>query len=285
MKSSIRSLLSRPWEIGWGTDCIVGVLSAAIRPRESEICAGRNSSASTKTVRLIHEGYKMKRRRFLSHLAAVASATLTRNLAESGAQTRRRTRIAIDGKQFLINGQPTYKGRVWRGNRIEGLLMNARLVQGIFDDLNPATRNRWAYPDTRQWDPERNTREFIAAMAEWRRNGLLGFTINLQGGSPEGYSRDQSWHNSAFESDGSLRPDYLNRLARILDRADELGMVAIVGYFYSGQDERLNNEAAVLRGTHDAKERLRSKGHTSVLVDIANECAVPPDQPPIPRAP
>ena len=84
--------------------------------------------------------------------------------------------------------------------------MNARLVQGIFDDLNPDTLNRWAYPDTRQWDPERNTREFIAAMAEWRRHGLLGFTINLQGGSPEGYSQSQLWHNSAFESDGSLRP-------------------------------------------------------------------------------
>ena len=148
----------------------------------------------------------MKRRRFLSHLAGAASATLTGNLIESGAQTWRRTRVAIDRTQFLINGQPTYKGRVWLGNRIEGLLMNARVVQGIFDDLNPDTRNRWAYPDTRQWDPERNTREFIAAMAEWRRHGLLGFTINLQGGSPEGYSQNQPWHNSAFESDVSLRP-------------------------------------------------------------------------------
>jgi len=92
-------------------------------------CAAASQARSAKTARLIHQGYPMKRRRFLSHLAAVASATLTRNLTESGAQTRRRTRIAIDRTQFLINGQPTYKGRVWRGNRIEGLLMNARLVQ------------------------------------------------------------------------------------------------------------------------------------------------------------
>src|SRR5262245_19529825 len=214
----------------------------------------------------------MKRRRFLSHLAAVASATLTRNLTESGAQTRRRTRIAIDRTQFLINGQPTYKGRVWRGNRIEGLLMNARLVQGIFDDLNPDTLNRWAYPDTRQWDPERNTREFIAAMADWRRHGLLGFTINLQGGSPEGYSQNQPWHNSAFESDGSLRPDYLNRLARILDRADELGMVAIVGYFYFGQDQRLKDEAAVRRAVVDATNWILDRGYRNVLIEVNNEC-------------
>ena len=51
------------------------------------------------------------------------------------------------------------------------------------------------------------------------------FTINLQGGSPQGYSKDQPWHNSAFTPTATLRPDYLARLERILDRADELGMV------------------------------------------------------------
>jgi hypothetical protein len=39
--------------------------------------------------------------------------------------------------------------------RIEGLLMNSRMVQGIFDDLNPATRDMWVYPDTQRWDPDR----------------------------------------------------------------------------------------------------------------------------------
>ena len=72
--------------------------------------------------------------------------------------------IAIKGDQFLINGRPTYEGRRWRGMRIQGLLMNSRMVQGIFDDLNPDTRSRWAYPDTGRWDADRNTREFIAAI-------------------------------------------------------------------------------------------------------------------------
>ena len=53
-----------------------------------------------------------------------------------------------------------------------------------------------------------------------------------------------------------------------------VGMVAIVGYFYFGQDERLKNEAAVLRGTHDATEWLLSNGYTNVLVGVANECDV-----------
>ena len=58
--------------------------------------------------------------------------------------------------------------------------MNVRAVQAIFDDLNTGTRGRWAYPDTRKWDPERNTREFIAALPDWRRHGVLAFTVNLQ---------------------------------------------------------------------------------------------------------
>ena len=82
------------------------------------------------------------------------------------------------------------------------------MVQGIFDDRNAETRSRWSYPDG-PWDPERNTREFIDAMPLWRAKGLLAFTINLQGGSPEGYSRSQPWMNSSFETGGSLRPDYV----------------------------------------------------------------------------
>lgn len=205
----------------------------------------------------------MDRRTFLS----LAATPLVRAAA-------RRTEITVEGEQFLINGRPTYAGRYYRGMKIQGLLMNARLVQGIFDDLNPQTRSRWAYPDTGVWDPERNTREFIAAMPEWRRHGLLSFTINLQGGSPQGYSREQPWHNSAIEADGSLRPDYMARLERILDRADELGMAPIVGVFYFGQDERIRDEKAVRRALENAVRWILEKGYRNVLLEVNNECNV-----------
>ena len=186
----------------------------------------------------------------------------------------RRTAVSIAGEEFHINGRPTYAGEFWQGHKIQGLLLNARLVHGIFDDRNPATAANWVYPDTGQWDPERNTREFIAAMPEWRRHGLLAFTINLQGGSPQGYSQAQPWHNSAIEADGSLRADYLGRLERILNKADALGMVAIVGYFYFGQDERLKDEATVVRAVDRATRWILDHGYRNVLVEINNECNV-----------
>src|SRR5262245_52294031 len=186
----------------------------------------------------------------------------------------RKTAASIVGPAFHINGRPTHTGRTWQGHKIEGLLLNSRMVQGIFDDINPETAKLWAYPDTGRWDAERNTREFVAAMPLWRQHGLLGIALNLQGGSPQGYSRDQPWNNSAINADGSLRPDYMRRLAVILDRADELGMVAILGIFYFGQDQRLADEAAIKRATDNAVDWIFEHGYKNVLVEINNECNV-----------
>lgn len=207
----------------------------------------------------------MNRRSFL---AAGAFASLA--VAKPGPATE----VSIHGDRFFLNGKPTYPGRSYHGMRIEGLLMNVRAVQAIFDDLNPATRSRWAYPDTGKWDPERNVREFLAALPEWKRHGVLAFTVNLQGGSPEGYSKDQPWENSALDANGDLRPAYIDRLARILARADELGMVVIVGYFYFGQDERIRDEAAVRRAVTGATRWLLDTGRRNLLVEIDNECNV-----------
>lgn len=184
----------------------------------------------------------------------------------------RRSEVAIDGDRFLINGKPTYSGRTWKGKKIEGLLLNSRMIQGIFDDRNPMTASRWKYPDTGRWDAERNTREFIAAMPEWRRHGLLSFTIGMQGGSPEGYSKTQPWDTGAFRPDGAILAPYRKRLARILDRADELGMVPIVSVFYFGQDERLLSEQAVRRALLETVDFLLSGAYRHVLLEVANEC-------------
>ncbi len=208
------------------------------------------------------------RRRDLLSLAALPLA----RRAPAAAATA--TEIAIDGDRFLLNGKRTYAGRSYKGMRIEGLLLNSRMIQGIFDDRNPETRSKWAYPDTGKWDPDRNTREFVAAMPEWRRHGLLSFTINLQGGSPQGYSQAQPWLNSAINPDGSLRPDAMARLASILDRAAQLGMAPIVGVFYFGQDQVLRDEAAVITALENTVQWILGRGYRNVLLEVNNECDV-----------
>ena len=79
--------------------------------------------------------------------------------------TRRQTRVAVDGEAWLINGVPTWRQREYRGWPIEGLLLNSRMANAVFDDANPATRFLWRYPDTGRWDADRNHRRIRARPA------------------------------------------------------------------------------------------------------------------------
>ena len=191
-------------------------------------------------------------------------------LAARGKDTPQ-TVVTIQGEKFLINGIPTYQGRSWNGYPVEGLLMNSRMVQGIFDDLNPETAGRWAYEDTQKWDPDRNTDEFVKAMDSWYAHGLLAFTINMQGGSPLGYG-NKGWINSALDFKGELRPKYMARLKRILDKAKNISMVAILGLFYNDQEDLLEDEAAVLRAVDNTIDWLFANDYRNVIIEVNNEC-------------
>jgi len=102
-------------------------------------------------------------------------------LAAAGKPMQHLTAVSIAGDQFLINGKPTHEGRSYRGKRIEGLLLNSRMVQGIFDDLNPDTATKWAYPDTElfneddHFDFDKPVNNFIAAVGEYASWGYFDF--------------------------------------------------------------------------------------------------------------
>ncbi len=210
----------------------------------------------------------------MKHIPLVLIALLLAPQVALHAAEPPQTSVSIVGEDFHINGRPTYAGRIWNGHRIEGLLMNSRMVQATFDDLNPDTAKRWAYADTGTWDAERNVREFIVAMPEWKKHGLLAVTVNFQGGSPEGYSGKQPWVTGAFTEDGSLLPDFAARMKRVLDAADANGMVVILGYFYFRQDQHMKDEAAVLRATDEATRWLLDGNWRNVIVEVNNECNV-----------
>ena len=180
------------------------------------------------------------------------------------------TVVSTRNDDFAVNGALTYEGMHHGTARIEGLLLNSRMVQGIFDDRNAATLSLWNYPDG-PWDPARNTREFVRAMPQWQAHGLNSFTLNLQGGSPFGYSKEQPWVNSAFDGRGALDMAYLQRLTAILDRADALGMVVILGLFYFGQFEILESEPAILAAVDNTVDWLLDQAYTHVLIEVGNE--------------
>ncbi len=185
-----------------------------------------------------------------------------------------KTEVAIDGTKFLINGRPTCEGVTWRGRPVEGLLLNSRMIQAIFDDECPQTRPLLAYPDTGVWDPDRNTDEFCAHLPEYRAHGLLAVTVGLQGGGsnfrPEVYG---NYVNSAYHPDGSFKEPYFDRLLRVIKAADEAGMVVIVNYFYVAQVRKMPDDDVIRDVAVRVTEWLLRTGYRNILADVANESA------------
>jgi hypothetical protein len=178
--------------------------------------------------------------------------------------------VSITNGGFAINGAPTYPGRSWKGHRIEGLLFNSRMANAVADDENPSTRGAWAYADG-EWDAERNTREFIAALPSYRAHGLLAVCLNIQGGSPQGYSWHQPWKICGFTPEGALKPAWAARLEKVVKACDALGMVVILGLFYGKQSGTLKDEAAVKAAVGNTVDWLLAHDATNVLIEIGNE--------------
>jgi len=172
-------------------------------------------------------------------------------VAAETATITARTRVAIQGGRFTLNGAVTYPGQP-----AEGKLMNVRMVNSVFEDANRPSFN-----------PSANTDEFVGRMKDYVTLGVRAFTVSLQGGYP-GY---EGAKNTAFERNGALRSGYLSRVARVIERADALGAVIVLSLFYQRQDQYLADERAVRAGVINAVDWIRARGYRNVILEVVNE--------------
>ncbi len=180
-----------------------------------------------------------------------------------------KTVLTVQGEDFYINGQKIYADIPGSKPEAHGLLMNARFIQGIYDDkLNPERFNRFG----RSFDPDTNTDDLISALPQWYSYGLRAFTVGIQGGGACFTIMNTTVENNPFGADGKqIDPDYLDRLDRLITAADELGMVVIVSYFYPFQVQRIKDGRSVANAVRTASRFLKQKGYTNVIIEICNE--------------
>jgi CubicO group peptidase (beta-lactamase class C family) len=169
----------------------------------------------------------------------------------AGGKVARRTRVSIVRDRWHINGQITYPGA-----KAEGLLMNVRMVNSVFEDTQRP-----------EFDAEANADEFIRQIPDYAKHGIRGVTLCLQGGMP-GY---EGAVNSAFAADGSLRESYLKRVQRVIEACDRNGVVVILGCYYQRQDQILKDEQAVRAGVVNVVNWITTNGFRNVVLEIANE--------------
>src|SRR6266571_1350069 len=155
------------------------------------------------------------------------------------------TRVSIADGRWRINGDVTY-----RGAKAEGLLLNVRVVNAVFEDRNRS-----------DFDPAANTGRFVARLADYIGHGVRAFTLNLQGGMP-GY---EGALNSAFNSDGSLRDACMRRVRRVIAACDQHGAAVFLGCFYQRQDQVLRDETAVRAGVVNAVKWVQTNGFSNVV--------------------
>src|SRR6476620_791648 len=145
--------------------------------------------------------------------------------------------------------QKTYSSGEYRP-QAKGKLMNLRLVQALYHD-------EWL--TRKPFDPDANTNAVLAALDFYKSHGILMINVSLQGGQAGydhqiygldrsngyRYGSEKGTHVSAFNPDGSLKPEWLGRLERLLTAADKRGMIVNLMYFYQGQDELFESSTAI----------------------------------------
>jgi len=183
-------------------------------------------------------------------------------------ECRSRTKVDIGWDQFHINGSPTNNG-----SRSEGLLLNCRMMQGVFDDENPSTVPLWKYPDTGRWVPSRNTDELVQNIQTYSLLGLNAISVGLQGSIPTN-SIHSGWVVTAFGVDGSLKSAWMQRLQKVIAAADAQRMVVILNLFQLGQESHLApGDTTILRAVENVVNWIGQQGFQNVILDLADECS------------
>ncbi|MFP4383163.1 MAG: hypothetical protein ACLFST_08110 [Spirochaetia bacterium] len=183
-----------------------------------------------------------------------------------------KTELKIAGEDFFINGKKVYADIAGTREEVHGLLMNARFIQGIFDDkAEPERFNRFGI----RFDPEENTQKLIDALPEWYSYGLRAFTVGFQGGGPCFTTDNRTIENNPFGGDGlTLDPAYAARMDKLIRAADKIGMAVIVSYFYPGQVYRINDGRAVANAVRTASRFLKENRYSNVIIEVCNEMDV-----------
>ena len=172
------------------------------------------------------------------------------------------TTVSIKNSDWFINGRI-----INENSPAEGLLMNVRMVNAVFEDSNPATK-AW----TVGFDPCKNVDNFIKKIPEYVHYGANAFVIGLQGGLP-GY---ENAINTAFTPEGYLTENYMRRVEKVIEASDKEGAIVILSCFYQRQhshENALKGKKAIFQAIEEVVRWLTEKEYSNVLLEISNEYA------------
>ena len=171
-----------------------------------------------------------------------------------------KTKVTICQNLWYVNDVVINKG-----TPAEGLLLNVRMVNSVFED-----RGHKISEIIKDFDPIQNTEKFVEKVPEYVKSGVNAFTISLQGGHP-GY---EGAINTAFKPDGKIRKEYLNRVEKIIKTCDENHAVVILSCFYQRQHSHfsaLSSKESIKSALINTVKWITKKKFQNVILEISNE--------------
>lgn len=175
---------------------------------------------------------------------------------------------------FGASWKQTYDGGRYR-RKVRGSVAMVRVTQALFAD-------EWLRE--RRFDPGANTDRLIEQLDFYKRHGVGGIVVSLQGADPgyasevngvaRGPSADLGEKSgalvSAYRSDGSLKADWMVRLDRLIQAADRRGLIVCLVLFQQDQDEVLYSPQAILEAARNITRHLIERNARNVIVDVAD---------------
>ncbi len=154
-----------------------------------------------------------------------------------------------------------------------GKLAIVRVDQGLFQD-------EWLVEQT--FDARANTDALIGSLDAYKAYGVSAVAVSLQGADPRygdaiprrsgaTYGEGKGTLVSAFEPDGSLKADWMERLEALLRATAERGMFVSITYFHPAQDEVLESPEAIVEAARNVTRWLIEKDFRNVIIDVATE--------------
>ncbi|MCL1858504.1 MAG: hypothetical protein FWF92_04650 [Oscillospiraceae bacterium] len=170
----------------------------------------------------------------------------------------------IDGK-FYIND-------IISNNKNINSLSDGKLI-GIYTDV-------CVFFDNNIIDCDKNKKDFIKNLIEWRKSGINLITVGLQSPNPfEEYykkvrNQDKSkkilFNSSALKSNGSLDFDYLENAEEIIKSADNLGFIVLLNILSPSCENIFEDEFAIITGIFNIIDWILNKKFSNILVNITD---------------
>ncbi|WZO99467.1 hypothetical protein EP7_001074 [Isosphaeraceae bacterium EP7] len=110
------------------------------------------------------------------------------------------------------------------------------------------------------------TERHIRSLDAMNRHGINLIAVSLQG-TEGGFPNPDAGPN-AFRADGSLKPEYADRLETLIREADRRGMVVAVDILQPGKVQTLRDEPAIRRAVEEAGRFFAGRRLQNVFVDL-----------------